>query len=83
MSRADRAGSSPARFAEPRALFIVAAVALTAFGLVMIFSASSIMALTSEATHFDPTYYVPSSERAPRSSLPAPTTTSGPSASFP
>ena len=58
MSRADRAGSSPARFAEPRALFIVAAVALTAFGLVMIFSASSIMALTSEATHFDPTYYV-------------------------
>ena len=25
MSRADRAGSSPARFAEPRALFIVAA----------------------------------------------------------
>ena len=38
-------------------VFLVTAIALTAFGVLMIYSASSIMALTSEATNHNPLYY--------------------------
>ena len=41
-----------------RIAFILVAFALTAFGALMIYSASSIMALTSESTNHDPAFYL-------------------------
>lgn len=59
MSRSsERSAATPARFFEPRALFILIALALLAFGMLMIFSASSITCLTSEDTNHNPAYYV-------------------------
>lgn len=52
------AASAPARFAEPRIVFVAVALALTAFGLLMIFSSSSVTALTSEGNDYNPAYYL-------------------------
>lgn len=58
MSRdTDRGGSAVAALAEPQVLLMATAFVLTVFGLLMIYSASSIMCLTSEATDFNPAYY--------------------------
>lgn len=50
--------NTPARFMQPRVIFLLLVIALTGFGLVMIFSASSITAMTSDALGNDPTYYL-------------------------
>jgi hypothetical protein len=48
-ARRERAkASAPERFAKPRMMLLVAVFALVAFGLLMIYSSSSIVALTSE-----------------------------------
>ncbi len=57
--RIERAISGcPERFARPLTLFLVASFALFLFGLVMIYSASSIMALTSKNFNNDTTFFV-------------------------
>ena len=48
----------PERFEKPRLTLYVVPFALFAFGLLMIYSSSSIVALTSEATGHNPTYYL-------------------------
>lgn len=48
----------PARIMGPRVMLYVTAFALTAFGLLMIYSASSIMALSSEDYDNNPAYFV-------------------------
>lgn len=58
MSRAERPDASPARFAGPRSIFIVTVIALLAFGMLMIYSSSSITSLISESNDFNPAYYL-------------------------
>ena len=48
----------PERFMRPRLILIATVILLTAFGCLMIYSASSISALTSESLGNDPMYYV-------------------------
>lgn len=48
----------PARIMAPRVILYVTAFGLTAFGLLMIYSASSIMCLTSSTYNYDPAYFV-------------------------
>ncbi len=48
----------PARIMMPRLVFLVTALALLAFGLLMVYSSSSITALSSAALGNDPTYYL-------------------------
>ena len=48
----------PERFMRPRLILIAAVVLLTAFGCLMIYSASSISCLTSESLGNDPFFYV-------------------------
>ena len=48
----------PARFMSPRLIFCVCVVVLSLFGLLMIYSASSVTSLISADTNFDPAYYV-------------------------
>lgn len=47
----------PARFMSPRLIFCVCVVVLSLFGLLMIYSASSVTSLISESTNFDAAYY--------------------------
>ncbi len=47
----------PARFMSPRLIFLVCVIVLSLFGLLMIYSASSVTSLISSATNFDPAYY--------------------------
>ena len=54
--RASRSDASQMQF--DRMAFCLIAFCLTVFGLVMIYSASSIMSLTSAATNNDPAYYL-------------------------
>lgn len=49
---------SAATMARERTAFVVLAFVLTAFGLLMIYSSSSIMALTSEDLGHNPSYYL-------------------------
>ena len=51
-------GVTPARIMVPRVVFAVVSLALVLFGLLMIFSSSSIMGLTSEQYGHDPTYFL-------------------------
>lgn len=48
----------PARIMAPRVILYVTAFALTAFGLLMIYSSSSILCLTSSTYDNDPAYFV-------------------------
>ena len=48
----------PERFMGPRLVLIAATVILVAFGLLMVYSASSITALTQKAYNFDATYFL-------------------------
>ena len=48
----------PSRFMIPRLVFVAAVFALTAFGLLMIFSSSSITALTASDMDNNPAYYL-------------------------
>lgn len=48
----------PERFEKPRLLLYLATFALVAFGLLMIYSSSSIVALTSEESNHNPAYYL-------------------------
>lgn len=48
----------PERFMKPRIIFVAVAAVLTCFGFVMIYSASSITAMTSASTNYDATYYL-------------------------
>lgn len=48
----------PERFMRPRLILIATVALLTAFGCLMIYSASSISSLTSDALGNDPAYYV-------------------------
>ena len=48
----------PERFMRPRLILIATVVLLTAFGCLMIYSASSISSLTSDALGNDPAYYL-------------------------
>ena len=47
----------PARFMTPRLIFIVCVIVLALFGLLMIYSASSVTSLISSDTNYDPAYY--------------------------
>ncbi len=49
---------TPARIMVPRVVFAIVSLALVLFGLLMIYSSSSIMGLTSELYGHDPTYFV-------------------------
>ena len=49
---------TPARIMVPRVVFAVLSLALVLFGLLMIYSSSSIMGLTSESYDHDPAYFV-------------------------
>ena len=49
---------APARIMVPRVVFAVVSLALVLFGLLMIYSSSSIMGLTSEVYDHDPTYFL-------------------------
>ncbi len=53
-----RFGVIPERFMQPRLVLLVSAAILVSFGLVMIYSASSISAMTSEDMGYNPFYYV-------------------------
>ncbi len=53
-----RFGAIPERFMQPRLVLLVATTILVCFGLVMIYSASSISAMTSEDMGYNPFYYV-------------------------
>lgn len=48
----------PERFMKPRLILIAAVVILTCFGFLMVYSASSITSLASEALGNDPAYYL-------------------------
>ena len=48
----------PARFMVPRIMVVVATISLVAFGLLMIYSASSISAMSDESLNYDAAYYV-------------------------
>jgi len=48
----------PARFMSPRLIFGVCVLVLSLFGLLMIYSASSVTSLISEGTNYDAAYYV-------------------------
>ena len=48
----------PERFMGPRLVLIAATIILVAFGLLMVYSASSVTALTQKAYNFDPTYFL-------------------------
>lgn len=48
----------PARIMAPRILLLTATVVLTGFGILMIYSASSVTALSSAASNYDATYYL-------------------------
>ncbi len=48
----------PSRFMVPRLVFVAAVVALTAFGLLMIFSSSSITSLTASDMDNNPAFYL-------------------------
>ena len=48
----------PERFMRPRLILIATVVLLTAFGCLMIYSASSISSLTSDVLGNDPAYYL-------------------------
>ncbi len=48
----------PARIMVPRTIFIVCAVGLTLFGMLMIYSSSSIVGLTSKAYGYDSAYFL-------------------------
>lgn len=48
----------PARFMSPRLIFCVCVAVLSLFGLLMIYSASSVTSLISESTNFDAAFYV-------------------------
>ncbi|MBF0911865.1 MAG: putative lipid II flippase FtsW [Atopobiaceae bacterium] len=54
----NRFGVVPERFMQPRIVLLVSAAILICFGLVMIYSASSISAMTSEDMGNNPFYYV-------------------------
>ena len=54
----DRFGAIPERFMQPRLVLLVSTAILVCFGLVMIYSASSISAMTSEDMGYNPFYYV-------------------------
>lgn len=53
-----RFGAIPERFMQPRLVLLVSTAILVCFGLVMIYSASSISAMTSEDMDYNPFYYV-------------------------
>lgn len=53
-----RFGAIPERFIQPRLVLLVSTAILVCFGLVMIYSASSISAMTSEDMGYNPFYYV-------------------------
>ena len=53
-----RFGAIPERFMQPRLVLLVSTAILVCFGLVMIYSASSISAMTSEDMGYTPFYYV-------------------------
>ena len=53
-----RFGVIPERFMQPRLVLLVSTAILVCFGLVMIYSASSISAMTSEDMGYNPFYYV-------------------------
>ena len=48
----------PERFMGPRLVLIAATVIMVGFGLLMVYSASSVTALTQKAYGFDPTYFL-------------------------
>ena len=50
--------ATPSRIMVPRVVFAIVSLALVLFGLLMIYSSSSIMGLTSENYDHDPTYFV-------------------------
>ncbi|MEE1158360.1 MAG: putative peptidoglycan glycosyltransferase FtsW [Atopobiaceae bacterium] len=52
------AGSVPARIMVPRTIFVICSAGLVLFGLLMIYSASSITGLTSEQYGYDATYFL-------------------------
>lgn len=49
---------TPARFMVPRLVFLGAVVLLTLFGITMIYSSSSISALTSSSSSYNPAFYL-------------------------
>lgn len=49
---------TPSRFMQPRIILYITTFALVAFGLLMIYSSSSIVAMTSEDTNYNAAYYV-------------------------
>ncbi len=51
-------GSVPARIMVPRTIFVICSAGLVLFGLLMIYSASSITGLTSEQYGYDATYFL-------------------------
>lgn len=53
-----RFSAIPERFMQPRLVLLVSTAILVCFGLVMIYSASSISAMTSEDMGYNPFYYV-------------------------
>ena len=57
-SSGHRNGAVLADLRHDRILFVLLSAALTVFGLLMIYSASSIMALTSSTSNHDPAYYL-------------------------
>ncbi len=58
VGRADATRSVSGKIMVPRTLYIASVTALALFGLLMIYSASSIVGLTSEAYNNDPTYFL-------------------------
>lgn len=56
--RADLVWGVPSSIMGPRLALVAAVLGLTAFGIVMIFSSSSIIALSAEKYNNDPTYYL-------------------------
>ena len=51
-------GEVPARIMVPRIVFLGTSLALLLFGMLMIYSASSILALTSEECQHNPAFYL-------------------------
>lgn len=58
LSFVDKLRSVPARFMQPRILFVTAVTILTAVGILMVFSASSIVALTNSVQGNNPAFYL-------------------------
>lgn len=50
--------SAPARIMVPRVLFLATSIGLVLFGLLMIYSSSSIVGLTTRSYDYDPTYFL-------------------------